>query len=123
MSKATSWDEIIALVADEAKKTPPGDWIVWPLLAVYGAYVAATDGVARAVVGDHAPPGLVGTAFGVFSAATGAALLVASVAAGLLWSKVSPSAPFYVGAAAAAVALVVLLGLPSTGYRIRRAPT
>ena len=102
---------------------PPGDWIVWPLLAVYGAYVAATDGVARAVVGDHAPPGLVGTAFGVFSAATGAALLVASVAAGLLWSKVSPSAPFYVGAAAAAVALVVLLGLPSTGYRIRRAPT
>jgi MFS family permease len=102
---------------------PPGDWAVWPLLAVYGTYVAATDGVARAVVGDHAPHGLVGTAFGVFSAATGAALLFASVAAGLLWSKVSPSAPFYVGAAAAALALVVLLGLPSTGYRIRRAPT
>ncbi|HYZ76521.1 MAG TPA: MFS transporter [Gaiellaceae bacterium] len=102
---------------------PPGDWAVWPLLAVYGAYVAATDGVARAVVGDHAPYGLVGTAFGVFSAATGAALLLASVAAGLLWSKVSPSAPFYVGAAAAALALVVLVGLPSTGYRMRRAPT
>jgi MFS family permease len=102
---------------------PPGDWAVWPLLAVYGVYVAATDGVARAVVGDNAPAGLVGTAFGVFSAATGAALLLASVSAGLLWSKVSPSAPFYVGAAAAALAFVVLLGLPSTGYRMRRAPT
>jgi MFS family permease len=97
--------------------------VAWPLLAVYGVYVAATDGVARAVVGDHAPPGLVGTAFGVFSAATGAALLLASVAAGLLWSNVSSSAPFYLGAAAAALALVVLLTLPATRYRIRRAPT
>jgi MFS family permease len=90
---------------------PPGSWAVWPLLAAYGAYVAATDGVARAWVGDHAPPGLVGTAFGVFAAATGAALLVASVTAGLLWSTVSASSPFYFGAAAAAVALVLLAGL------------
>jgi MFS family permease len=101
---------------------PPMDWAVWVLLPVYGAYVAATDGVARALVGDHAPPGLVGTAFGVFSAATGAALLVASVTAGLLWSKVSASAPFYFGAAAAAAALAVLLAV-APAYRMRRAPT
>lgn len=97
----------------------PGAWAVWPLLAVYGAYVAATDGVARAWVGDHTPPGLAGTAFGVFSAATGAALLVASVVAGLLWSKVSASAPFYLGAGAATAALGVLL----VTQRMRRAPT
>jgi MFS family permease len=89
----------------------PGTWAVWPLLATYGVYVAATDGVARAWVGDHAPPGLVGTAFGVFSAATGAGILVASVTAGLLWSEVSASAPFYLGAASAAVALVLLAGV------------
>src|SRR5207244_2058279 len=28
LSRAASWDEIIALVAAEAKKTPPGQWIV-----------------------------------------------------------------------------------------------
>jgi len=57
-------------------------------------YIAATEGVARAWVADHAPPGASGTAYGIFAAATGASLLVASVVAGLLWSQVSPSAPF-----------------------------
>ena len=103
---------------------PPMDWAVWVLLPVYGTYVAATDGVARAWVGDHAPAGLVGTAFGVFSAATGAALLIASVTAGLLWSKVSASAPFYLGAASAGLALLAILLLPAAAsYRMRRAPT
>ena len=101
---------------------PPGAWAVWILLPVYGAYVAATDGVAKAWVGDNAPAGLAGTAFGVFSAATGAAILVASVAAGLLWSKVSAAAPFYAGAAAAAMALALLpvaAGLPGSDVRRR----
>jgi MFS family permease len=93
-------------------------WVVWPLFLVYGAYVAATEGVARAWVGEHAPERAGGTAYGVFSAATGAGLLAASVLAGLLWSHVSPRAPFVVGAASAAVALV-LLALTQT----RRAPT
>jgi MFS family permease len=83
-------------------------WAVWPLFAVYGVYVAATDGVAKAWIGDHAPHGTAGTAYGVFAAATGAALLVASIAAGLLWSHVDPTAPFYVGAAAAGAALALL---------------
>jgi MFS family permease len=83
-------------------------WAVWPLLAVYGVYVAATEGVARAWVADHAPARALGTAFGVFSAATGAALLVASVTAGVLWSAVGPSAPFWFGAAAATAALALL---------------
>jgi len=87
----------------------PGSGAVWPLLAVYGAYVAATEGVARAWVADHAPPRALGTAFGVFSAATGAALLVASVTAGVLWSTVGPSAPFWFGAGAATAALVLLV--------------
>jgi len=83
-------------------------WAVWPLLAIYGMFVAATEGVARAWVADHAPPRALGTAFGVFSAATGAALLVASVTAGLLWSAVGPSAPFWLGAGAASAALALL---------------
>ncbi len=94
-------------------------WTVWPLFAVYGAYIAATEGVAKAWVGDYAPRGLGGTAYGVFAAATGGAVLVASVVAGELWSHVSPRAPFILGAASAGAALLFLLGIyPVT----RRAP-
>ena len=91
-----------------------GAWAVWPLFALYGVFVAATDGVSRAWVGDHVPPGLAGTAYGLFAAASGAALLVASVTAGLLWSHVSPSAPFWLGAGAAVVgaaAIIVISGV------------
>src|SRR5438093_1288414 len=87
----------------------PGSWAVWPLFAVYGAYIAATDGVARAWVADQVPGRAIGTAYGVFAAATGAALLLASVAAGLLWSHVSPAAPFVLGASAAGPAFVLLV--------------
>src|SRR5439155_18247985 len=87
----------------------PGGWAVWPLLALYGAYIAATDGVARAWVADRVPGLAIGTAYGIFAAATGAALLAASVAAGLLWSHVSSAAPFVLGASSAALALILLL--------------
>jgi MFS family permease len=99
-------------------------WAVWPLFAVYGAYIAATEGVAKAWVGDRAPAGLAGTAYGLFAAASGGALLVASVTAGLLWSHVSARAPFFLGAASAAVALVLLVGVelrPGRG-RARQRP-
>lgn len=87
----------------------PGAWAIWPLFAVYGAYIAATEGVARAWVADHAPTGAVGTAYGVFAAATGASLLVASSIGGLLWSEVGPRWTFLMGTAAAAAALIPLL--------------
>ena len=85
------------------------DWLVWPLFAIYGAYIAATEGVAKAWVGDRAPAHLGGTAYGIFAAASGAALLIASVVAGLLWSHVSARAPFVLGAASATLALVLLV--------------
>jgi len=87
-------------------------WTVWPLFAVYGVYIAATEGVARAWIADTLPDrAAVGTAYGIFFLTTAAASLVASVVAGVLWTYVSPRAPFVVGAAAAVLALVVLLTL------------
>jgi MFS family permease len=95
-----------------------GSWAVWPLFAGYGVYIAATDGVSRAWVADHVPPGLAGTAYGIFAAASGASLLAASLAAGLLWSRVSPRAPFFLGAAAAAAGLAaILITSAATGTR------
>ena len=85
-------------------------WAVWPLFAFYGVFVAATEGVGRAWVADHVNSGSVGTAYGVFYAATGGAALIASLAAGVLWTYVSPRAPFVLGACTAA-ASTVLLGL------------
>ena len=90
----------------------PGSWAVWPLFAVYGVYIAATEGVARASVADFVPPGAAGTAYGLFAAASGGALLVASVVAGLLWSRVSPEAPFLMGVAIAACALLLIVWRP-----------
>jgi MFS family permease len=87
----------------------PGAWAVWPLFAVYGVYIAATEGVAKAWVADFVPVGAAGTAYGLFAAAGGAALLLASVVAGLLWSRVGPEAPFLLGAAGAFCALLLMV--------------
>jgi MFS family permease len=85
-------------------------WTVWPLFAVYGVYIAATEGVARAWIADTLPDrAAVGTAYGMFFLTTAAASLVASVVAGVLWTYVSPRAPFVIGAGAAVLALVFLV--------------
>ena len=96
----------------------PWAWAIWPLFALYGVYIAATEGVAKAWVGDRVQPGAAGTAYGIFAAVSGGSLLVASVAAGLLWSKVSPEATFLLGTVTASGALALLLAAVVTG-RVR----
>ena len=94
-------------------------WAVWPLFATYGVYIAATEGVARAWIADTLPDrAAVGTAYGIFFLTTAAASLVASVVAGLLWTYVSPRAPFVVGAGAALIALVFLVAF-ELGWQAR----
>ena len=60
-----------------------------------------TQGLLATLVADTAPADLRGTAFGVFNLASGAALLVASVAAGSLWDAFGPKATFLAGAGSA----------------------
>ena len=85
-------------------------WQVWVLYALYGIYYAATDGVARALVADFVAEERRGTAYGLYNAAIGIAVLPASVIAGLLWQGIGTwtgfgaSAPFYFGAALALLA-------------------
>jgi MFS family permease len=81
---------------------------VWPLLAVYGAYMALTDGIVRALVVNLVPDNVRGKALGVHQAATGASVLIAGVTAGVLWDKVSHRAPFLVGASLALFAALLL---------------
>lgn len=81
---------------------------VWPLLALYGVYMALTDGVGKALVVDHAPRELRGTAIGIFYMMSGLVTLLASIVAGVLWDRVGPSATFAVGAMGAALAVVLV---------------
>jgi len=78
-------------------------------VALWGAHLAATQGLLAAMVADAAPPEARGSAFGVFHLATGMALLLASAGAGALWTLGGPSAPFWAGAALAGAAMVLAL--------------
>ncbi len=82
----------------------PG-WM-WALFPVYGLYQGLTDGTSRAFVSDLVEPRRRATALGAYAMATGIATFPASAIAGLLWARVGPSAPFYYGAAMAALAAV-----------------
>jgi MFS family permease len=85
------------------------EFAIWILFALYGVYAAATEGVSKALVADLSTPENRGTAMGLMHTVTGLLAFVASTAAGLLWTHVSPAAPFLYGAACAAAAAVLLL--------------
>lgn len=93
---------------------------VWPLFAIYGIYIALTDGVTKALITDLVPAGRRATAIGTYGTLTGIAALVASLVAGVLWDRVSTAAPFVLGAVSALIgALLLFLVLP----RAPRAPS
>jgi len=73
--------------------------------ALWGLHMAFTQGLLAALVADHAPAELRGTAFGVFNLLTGVALLAASILAGRLWDLIGARGTFLAGAMFAAVAL------------------
>lgn len=88
---------------------------LWALFAFYGLFMAATEGVEKAMVADLAPAGRQGTAFGWFNLVTGLMLLPASVLFGWVYQAVSPLAAFACAAACAlgAAALLVLWVRPA----------
>jgi predicted MFS family arabinose efflux permease len=74
---------------------------------LWGIHMGMTQGILAAMVAHMAPEKLRGTAFGMFNLASGISMLVASVLAGLLWDRYSPSATFIAGALFSVIALVV----------------
>ncbi|OGS41959.1 MAG: hypothetical protein A3J82_09755 [Elusimicrobia bacterium RIFOXYA2_FULL_69_6] len=84
----------------------------WLLFPVYGLYGALAESSLKAAVSERCPAGDRAAALGLFQGAAGLLALVASLAAGWLWSRVSASAPFYLGAACAAAAACLLAGFP-----------
>ena len=78
-------------------------------VVLWGLHMGMTQGLLATMVAGAAPAHLRGTAFGFFSLASGGAMLIASVLAGMLWDKLGPAAAFYTGAAFSMLALVMLL--------------
>lgn len=76
---------------------------------LWGLYMGLTQGLFAKLVADASPEELRGTAFGVFNLVSGAALLLASVVAGSLWSAFGAPATFLAGAAFAMLAMLGLL--------------
>ena len=82
--------------------------VLWPLFALYGLQAALIEGSFRAAVADASEPGNRGLAQGVFQGTAGVLAFTASALAGLMWTKISPCAPFYFGAGCAVTASVLL---------------
>ena len=105
---AVGWAIYAGVYAGFALLPTSHAWGLWPLMAVYGVYMALTDGVGKALIADHAPKEHRGAAMGIFYALTGLTTLGASLIAGLVWDRSGPTAAFLIGAGFAVVALLAL---------------
>jgi MFS family permease len=83
-------------------------------VALWGLHLGLTQGLLSALVADAAPAGARGTAFGLYNLVSGLALLIASLLAGELWSRIGPQATFIAGGGFA------LLALASLALTVRR---
>ena len=82
--------------------------LLFALFGFYGLFMAATEGVEKALVADLAPTGLRGTAFGWFNLVTGAMLLPASLIFGELYQAISPLIAFGFSAICALLSALLL---------------
>jgi MFS family permease len=92
-------------------------WLLWPLFAFYGVFMAATEGAEKALVADIAPRDMLGTAYGWFNLIGGIMLLPASMIFGWLWQTFSPQLAFAFSASCTLLAALLL-----KTWVIRKAP-
>jgi len=100
---------IFLIAADVVLATAATPWQVFTGVALWGLHMGATQGLLSTLVVDAAPADLRGTALGMYNLVTGAALLVASVLAGWLWTAFGPAATFIAGGIFAGIALSGML--------------
>ncbi len=84
-------------------------WGLWPLMAIYGVYMALTEGVGKALIADHAPREKRGAAMGLFYGLTGLTTFFASLLAGIVWDLLGAAAALLIGAGFAMLALAALV--------------
>ncbi|NCT83355.1 MAG: MFS transporter [Comamonadaceae bacterium] len=82
--------------------------MLYVLFGLYGIFMAATDGVERALLADLVPAGQRGTAYGWLNLVMGAMLLPASLLFGGLWEGLSARVAFGFSAGCALAAALLL---------------
>lgn len=98
----------VLIAADLVLAAGSGIGFVLAGVALWGVHMGLTQGLLARMVADTAPADLRGTAFGFFNLASGLALLLASVLAGLLWDRLGAAATFHAGAVFCVITLVAL---------------
>ena len=78
-------------------------------IALWGLHMGLTQGLLARMVADTAPEDLRGTAYGLFNLVSGAAMLFASVVAGLLWDRFGAPITFLGGVCFGVLALLGLV--------------
>lgn len=72
-------------------------WIMWILFPLYGLFKAFTEGISRAYIASMVNSSHIASAFGVYQMTIGICAFFASCIAGLMWTYISPTAPFIFG--------------------------
>ncbi|MBI5136947.1 MAG: MFS transporter [Nitrospirae bacterium] len=86
-----------------------GRLAVWGLFLAYAASLAFTEGAERALIGDHAPLGQKGAAYGLYHMVSGLFALPGALLFGALWQWSGPAAAFLAAAGLTALSVVALL--------------
>jgi MFS family permease len=114
---------ILLFFSDLALAFGTGLPMVFLGIALWGLHMGFTQGILTALVADHCPTVLRGTAYGLFNLLSALALLLASAIAGILWDANGGQATFFAGGAAAALSLVVFLIVMAQVKRNVRSPS
>jgi len=83
-------------------------WHFWLLFGIYGLYMAATDGVGKALAVDLVDSRMKATGLGILGTVTGISTVFASTISGGIWDQFGPSWTFIFGMAGALTAMVLL---------------
>ena len=100
---------VVLVLADIVLAQAQGLAAVAVGVLLWGLHLGLTQGLLATMVAGSAPSHLRGTAFGFFNLVSGAAMLIASVLAGLLWDQIGAATTFYAGAAFSVLAFVLLV--------------
>jgi len=97
---------LIVLIGADLVLAIDAHWSVVLLgVCLWGLHMGITQGLLATMVAHTAPADLRGTAYGLFNLASGLAVLIASVLAGLLWDRLGASVTFYAGAVFSGLAI------------------
>jgi len=81
---------------------------LWFLFPIYGIYIAATDGVSKAYLGEFISEKEAGSVYGLYQMLLAFASFFASFVGGILWTKIGPSTTFYFGTIMAFLSFSIL---------------